>query len=162
MIFFTDISLTGFWTDIIFSIILVSASINAIFSKKTEKSWLTILLRSFAVFSSIIVFGLILISLTTPLIWDTFKLKSFYYQKVDDRLFNAYFKPVGAYAGGEGNFWITESPYYFPIIEVVKYNDRAVLWNFAATEWEDKPINQEEVVESYIRDEVIAMEKTIE
>lgn len=155
IVLFTDFSLTGFWTDVVFSIALVTITLKIVFKRKTEKPWKTILLRTIAIICSIVVYGLLILMLNIPFSEDTFKMKSFYYQKVDGRLFNAYFKPVGAYAGGEGNFWITESPIYFPLIEIQKYRDRTVLWNFSLDEWDGEPVDQNEVVKNYIRDEII-------
>ena len=117
------------------------------------------MLRTLTILSSVVVFGLIGLNLINPFAWDTFKMRSFYYVNVDGRLFNAYFKPVGAYAGGEGNFWITETPKYFPTIEIEKFYNRTVLWDFSATEWEGEPIDQNKVVKSYIKDEIIDKEK---
>ncbi len=44
--------------------------------------------------------------------------------------FNAYFKSVRFYAGGYGNFWITECPKYFPLIEQEVYYKRTWDNNF--------------------------------
>ena len=155
----TDISLVGYWTDIIFSITLVSFGLWTVFKIKSDKTRLTIMLRTLTISSSVVVFGLLGLNLINPFAWDTFKMRSFYFVNVDERLFNAYFTPVGAYAGGEGNFWITETPKYFPIIEIEKFYERTVLWDFSATEWEGEPIDQNKVVKSYIKDEIIDKEK---
>jgi hypothetical protein len=103
--------------------------------------------------------GLLGLSLMLPFAWDILKLRSFYYESVDGRLFNAYFRPVGAYSGGEGNFWITESPKYFPLVEISKYYKHAILWDFRATEWEGEPINQHEIVRRYVKEEIIDKKK---
>ena len=121
----TNISLVGYWTDIVFSILAVSVTLKVVFKRKTEKTWLTRTLRTLAILTSIVVYGLLGLNLINPFAWDTFKMRGFYYQSVEGRLFNAYFKPVGAYAGGEGNFWITETYKYFPIIDVEKYYEHA-------------------------------------
>ena len=155
IVLFTGYSLTGYWTDIIISLVLVTITLIVVFKRKTEKQWKTILLRAIAILCSVVVYGLLGLSLINPFSWDTLKMRSFYFQEVDGRLFNAYFKPVGAYAGGEGNFWITESPIYFPLIEIQKYYDRTVLWNFRVDEWDGQPIDQNGVVKSYIIDEII-------
>lgn len=82
-------------------------------------------------------------------------MTSFYWIDVDDRIFNAYFQPVGAHSGGEGNFWITESPTYFPVIEEAVYYKHAILWNFGTKEFDGQSVDQNEIVRSYIKDEVI-------
>ena len=157
VILFTEFSLIGFWTDIIFSIVLSLFALWAIFRNMTAKRWLTITLRAMAIILSAVVFGLIAWSLTNIKTWDAFKMRSFYYQKVDGRVFNAYFKPVGAYAGGYGNFWITETPKYFPLIERQVYYETAVQWDFNSDSSDGQ--SAVDVVKSYIQDEVINQKK---
>lgn len=82
-------------------------------------------------------------------------MKSFNHQEVNGRIFNAYFQPVGAYSGGEGVFWITESPKFLPFIEIEKYYNGAILWDFTWTEWDGEPCNQTEIVRNYIQTEVV-------
>jgi hypothetical protein len=155
----TDISLQGYWTDIFFSVFLSFFTLTIVLRKNTDKGWLTKVLRRTTLVCSSIVFGLIVLNLINPFAWDTLKLRSFKEQRVEGRIFHAYFKPVGAYAGGEGNFWITESPKYFPIIEIEKFYHRTVPWDFRLKEWEGKPVDQYEIVKDYILSEIIAKEK---
>lgn len=155
---FTDLSLVGYWTDILSSILLVSIGLWATSGFKAEKTWLKYILRVLNVSYALVVFGIVGLNLINPFAWDSLKMRSFYYEKVDGRLFNAYFKPVGANSGGEGNFWITETPKYFPIIEMEKFYEGAVLWDFRATEWEGEVIDQNVVVKRYIQKEVIDQE----
>ncbi len=91
--------------------------------------------------------------------WTPLNFVAFYYQSVNGRLFNAYFKPVGAYSGGEGNFWITEVPKFFPIIEWRVYYDRTVHWNFNDDTFDGQQVDNYEVVKEYIKDEVIDKKK---
>jgi hypothetical protein len=158
-ILFTNISLTGFWTDVIFSILLSISSLRLVFKKRTNELWLTWTLRATNIICSLIVFGLIGLNLMNPFAADTLKLRSFYFQSVDGRLFNAYFKPVGAYSGGYGNFWITETPKYFPLIEWRVYYDRTVDYDFNDDNWDGEPTDNYEVVRNYIKEEVIDKEK---
>jgi hypothetical protein len=151
----TDISLVGFWTDVVFSILFSMFSLIIVFKNRTTNNWLTILIRTTTVILSVIVFGVMCISLTSPFITDHFKMRSFYFQKVDGRIFNAYFKPVGSYSGGQGNFWITESPVFFPLIETRVYYDRTVHHDFNDDMWDGEPIDNYEVVKSYIKREII-------
>ena len=155
---FMDISLTGFWTDVIFALVLVSVVLMIGLKRKTENIWLTRILKGSSIMAAICVYGILLIGIINPFAWDVFQMENFHYQKIKERSFHAYFKPVGAYAGGEGNFWITESPSYFPFIEVLRFYEPAVSWNFKATEFDGKPVDQEEMVRQYILDEVIAKE----
>jgi hypothetical protein len=152
MLWLTNLSLVGFWTDIIAAILLSIISLIVTFRKKSASRSSTIALRLTASALSAVVFGLIFLAFTNIFILDTFKMRSFYYLKVDGRIFHAYFKPVGAYAG---NFWITESPKYFPIVEWPVYYDRTVQWDFSADSSEGQPVDNYEVVRSYIKDEVI-------
>ncbi|MFD2521982.1 hypothetical protein [Emticicia soli] len=99
------------------------------------------------------------LNLVSTFFWDISKLRTFYYQSVDGRLFNAYFKPVGAYSGGYGNFWITETPKYFPLIESRVYFNRTVHHDFSDDIFDGEPIDNYEVVRSYIKEEVIDKQK---
>jgi hypothetical protein len=155
MLWLTNLSLVGFWTDIITAILLSIIILIVTFRKRTASRPSTIALRLTASALSAVVFGLIFLAFTNIFILDTFKMRSFYYLRVDGRIFHAYFKPVGAYAGGQGNFWITESPKYFPVVEWPVYYDRTVRWDFSADSSEGQPVDNYEVVRSYIQDEVI-------
>lgn len=150
----TDISLTGFWTEVIFSVLLSFLAFRIVFKSKTKKLWLTIILKTTNVFCLLIIFG-IFGSFMNFFFIDTFKLRSFYYQSVEGRLFNAYFKPVGAYSGGYGNFWITETPKYFPLIEWRVYWNRTIHHDFNDDMFDGSPIDNYEVVRGYIKSEVI-------
>ncbi|MCB9034605.1 MAG: hypothetical protein H6553_12265 [Chitinophagales bacterium] len=158
VVLFTDISLVGYWTDVIFSIILVSISLVIIFKFKIKEMWLSFVLRTLAILNSVVVYGLLILNIINPFAWDILELKTFYYEIVDERLYNAYFKPVGSYSGGQGNFWITEIPKVFPIIEIDKYYNRTVDWNFKVDEFDGEIVDQNEVVKSYIKSEVIEKE----
>lgn len=155
----TDISLVGFWTDILFSIVLSTITLIFVFKRRTNKLWLTISLKIMNILCLLTVFGLLGLNLGSPFVWDILKLRTFYYQSVDGRLFNAYFKPVGAYSGGYGNFWITETSKYFPLIEWSVYFNRTVHHDFSDDTFDGKPINNYEVVRSYIKEEVIDKQK---
>lgn len=154
----TDISFTGYWTDIIFSILLVSIGLLTVFKHTSRKTWLNTSLKTLTIIYSVMVFGLGGLNLINPFTWNTFKMKSFYLEEIDGRIFNAYFKPVGAYSGGEGVLWITESPKLLPFIEIEKHYNGTVLWDFRITEWEGDPVDQAEIVKNYILDEVIEKE----
>ena len=154
-VWFTDLSLIGYWTDLISSVFLVSTTLLLVFKHKFEEIWVTTTLRTVAVLCSVAVYGFIGLKLINSVVRDTFKTKSFCFQQVEGRLFNAYFRPVGAYAGGEGSFWITESPQYFPLIEVEKFYDGSVLWDFNATVWEGEPVDQKRVVKAYVIDKIL-------
>lgn len=151
----TDFSFTGYWTDIIFSVVFSIFALRLSFKIKLGQLWQTWLLRVANLVATFVVFGLLGLNLVNPFTWDVLKMRSFYFQQVDGRLFNAYFKPVGAYAGGYGNFWISETPKYFPIIEWRVYWNRTVHHNFNDDSFDGEPIDNYEVVKSYIRDEVI-------
>jgi hypothetical protein len=155
IILLTNYSLTGFWTDVVFSMLLSSFVLLLVLKKMMKAPWRIVLLRTLIIIGFFAVFNLIALSLTNPFSFDLIKLRSFYFQKVEGRTFNAYFKPVGAYAGGQGNIWITESPIYFQLIEKRVYYERGVHHDFTDDYWEGKPIDNYEVVRAYIKDEVI-------
>lgn len=154
----TPISLTGYWTDVIFSFIFSIFALRTVFSETVARRWLILTQRTVTVICSLVVFGLIGLNLIIPFGWDVFKLRSFYFQAVEGRLFNAYFKPVGAYGRGYGSFWITESPKHFPIFEKRVYRDGATIHNFLVDTVANEPIDNYEIVRTYIKDEVIKKE----
>ena len=150
----TDFSLLGFWTDIFFSISLFIFSIVVTFSHKAKKQWLTITLRTISICFFFVVYSF-LTPFMTMFFADTFKLRSFCLIKVDGRLFNAYFKPVGAYSGGYGNFLITECPKYFPLIEHQVYYDRTVHHDFSEDISEGELIDNREIIRQIVKEHVI-------
>ena len=155
MLFFTDFSLTGFWTDIIFALAFAFFALRLAFKYNSPNFGLTLFIRIVTIVCSLALFSLGALKSNYPYTSDTLKLRSFIFQKVEGRIFNAYFKPVGAYAGGYGNFWITESPKYFPIVERQVYYDRTIDWDFNDETFDGKPVNNKEIVKSYIRSEVL-------
>ncbi len=159
IVLFTNISLIGFWTDLIFSMLLSFFALRLVLKNNTSNRPLTLTLRGSTIICSLLVFGLLVINLLNPFSVDTLKLRSFYLQSVDGRLFNAYFKPVGAYSGGFGNFWITESPKYFPFVECQIYYDRTVHYDLNDDNWDGQPTDNYEVVRTYIKEEVIEQDK---
>lgn len=155
IVLLTDFSIIGFWTDVIFSIFLSIVGLRLIFKKSADNLRLKIFIRTTNIICSLVVFGLLGLNIISPFALDTLKLRSFYFQKVNGRLFNAYFKPVGAYSGGYGNFWITETPKYFPIIERRVYWERTVHHDFGSDTFEGETIDNKSVVRTYIKDNII-------
>ncbi len=154
-----QISLYGYWTDVIFSIIASVISYKIVFNNKIKAIWLNRTLKMVSGITIALVTIFLFLTLVNPFAWDKFKMRAFYNKEVNNRLFNAYFSPVGSYAGGEGSFWITEVPRIFPIIEIERYYDRTILWNFRVDTFDGNPVNQDEIVISYIEEEVIDKEK---
>lgn len=159
IVLLTDFSIIGFWPDVIFSILLSIFGFRLIFKKNADNLWLTISIKTTNIICTLIVFGLLGLNVTSLFALDTLKLRSFYFQKVNGRLFNAYFKPVGAYAGGYGNFWITESPRYFPIIEWRVYWEKSVHHDFGSNNFDGKTLDNEAMVRIYIKDNIIDKNK---
>jgi energy-coupling factor transporter transmembrane protein EcfT len=147
ILIFTNISFVGFWTDILGAILLL-----ILFLWKGDYKSLMYMLTS-GMISFLILF------LYEPFILEKFNVNVFRFQEVNGRLFNAYFRPVGSYSGGYGNFWITESPKYFPFIEKEIYYDRTVYYDFNSDTFDGQPVNASEVVKSYIQGEIIDKNK---
>ena len=103
----TDYSLVGFWTDVVVSILLWVICWRLLFIKNVEVKWMNRISNVLIIINSIVIGGLMFLTILNPFSLDTLKLRSFYFQSVQERTFHAYFKPVGAYSGGQGNFWIT-------------------------------------------------------
>lgn len=152
----TDYSLSGYWTDVLMTIILLIYSVWRLLHRVKTTGWVkwTLHVTNFSV--SVCITWMIWLVVSNPFSIDKLKLRAFYFQAVEGRLFSAYFKPVGAYSGGYGNFWITEMPRYFPIIERQVYWDRAVHHDFSEDMVDGEKVDNYEVVRSYIREEVIA------
>lgn len=159
LITFSDYSLVGYWTDIIFSVVLAFYSYKLSFKTELEIRLIKVYSKTVTLLcltSVLLFFGLTILN---PFSSDKLKMRSFLFQRVEGRIFNAYFKPVGAYSGGFGNFWITETPIYFPIIEHEIYWDRTVNHDFNDDNFDGVPTDNYQVVKSYIFDEVILKEK---
>lgn len=71
----TDISLTEFWTDVIFSICISFFALRLVFKNKTDIIWLTITLKTTNILCSLLVFGLLGLSLISPFAWDVLNLE---------------------------------------------------------------------------------------
>jgi len=152
----TNFSLIGFWTDILFSICLFIISVRVTFRHQTENKGLKIMLRTIAIsFSLIVLYSLN--PFMTIFFADTFKLRTFYFIKVDNRLFNVQFKPVGAYSGGYGNFLVTESPLYFPIIEKPIYYERTFENDLSEDTFDGQPVDNREIIRQVIKEQIIPL-----
>jgi len=156
LLWFTAFSLTGYFTDFLIGIMLLLGFAGFIkLMYPVSSKWVLLLLLFFVggVSQKRGGFGIFM--------WDALKTKSFLYEEVDGRMFHAYFTPVGAYSGGEGVFWITESPIHFPFIEQDKYIDAAVLWDFRLEEWEGTPVDQQQIVREYIKEHILLSKESI-
>lgn len=153
---FSEITLTGFWTDVIVAVLLVTMNwLNVFKQGKSSKKIIFNLSIIISISATTICLG-IAAKFLNPWNWGSIKTRSFCFQQIKGRLFNAYFTPVGAYSGGEGQFWISESPLYCPLIEIEIYYDRTVDWDFRNEEWDGQKIDQNEVVRAYIMEHILA------
>jgi hypothetical protein len=153
---YTNISFTGFWTDLLLTISLAIWALWLVIKNNYSKAWYRFPMRIIHLLCSLLVFGFLIKKITNPFNLNNLEVTSFYLQQVDGRFFNAYFVPVGSYSGGEGDLRITESPRYFPIIETEIYYKHAVLWNFKNDEWDGQKIDQYSILDDYIKTEIIA------
>jgi hypothetical protein len=103
----------------------------------------------------LVVFGAFGLKLLNPFALDTFKLRSFYFLSVDNRLFNAYFKPVGSYSGGYGCLWIAETPRYFPLIEWNVHYHSSVHHDYNDDVFDGERIDNSKLIIKYIQEEVV-------
>lgn len=146
----TDYSLVGFWTDVVVSMLLSIICWRLLFIKDEEVKWMSITSNVLIKINSIVIAGLMLLIILNPFSLDTLKLRSFYFQSVQERTFHAYFKPVGAYSGGQGKFWITESQKFFPLIEKEVHYNRTVHHDFGDDVFEGEVIDNYAEVRRYI------------
>ncbi|MBS1636898.1 MAG: hypothetical protein JST26_13355 [Bacteroidetes bacterium] len=154
MVLLTSFSWTGFWTDIVFSLTLFILSFIITFRQKMKNRWFTLILRTISVSFIFVVYSF-LIPFTTVFFQDTFKLRSFCFIKADDRIFNAYFKPVGAYSGGYGNLAVTESPRFFPLIEKPVYKENRLVYDLRADTFEGQTVDNREIIRQIIAEKII-------
>lgn len=155
LIFFTPLSFIGFWFDffMIYFMTFFCLWVTILLNKRG-----TLKMRVAKIISvvNLCILGLFMNFLQiNPYNFDHFKLTSFNFIVLEGRLFHAYFKPVGAYAGGEGQFWITESNLLIPFVEKEVFYDRTCMWDFGNLEFEGYPVNQNKIVETYIKEHVL-------
>lgn len=158
LLLFFNFSLVGFWTDFFIPTFLTTGFLYSILKKETTINSLrnTFRILTLGISIAYIFIGIRQINnIGFFSFLDSTKLTSFYWENVNDRTFNAYFQPVGAYSGGEGNFWITECLPYFPLIEETVYYKHAILWDFGVKEFDGQNIDQNKVIREYIKNEVI-------
>jgi hypothetical protein len=155
----TSFSLTGYWTDAIFTILLLSANWLLSLGSNRKKNQLLTAIKITNYLCSAFVVLILAWWLSNPFFIDNLKIRTFYFQKVDKRLFNAYFKPVGAYSGGYGNFWISETLIYFPMVEKRIYWERTVNHDFGEDTFDGVTIDNYQIVKEYIKEHIIETEK---
>ena len=87
MVLLTDYSLTGYWTDVVFSVVFSIYALKLSFKNEIGQLWMIESLIIINVATTLIVYGLLVVNIINPFAWDVFKLRSFYFQQVDGRLF---------------------------------------------------------------------------
>lgn len=150
---FTDYSLTGFWTDIIFYFTL---SLLFLFFSYTNGSLNKLSVITYKVLSTtllIITICYAIIFLNNFKNWQIFKVVSLRTQNLKDRTFHPYFSPVGSWGRGYGKFWISESPKYFPLIEKTVYFEAATDYDMKSLYFEETPI--EEIIKTTIENSIL-------
>lgn len=150
-----EISITGYWSDVFFSISVALIMFLYIFKYDSGNGVLTLISRITCTLILILVVGSLLHQASTPFFLDKLKLTTFHFIEVNNRLFHAYFIPTGAYSGGEGTFWITESYPFIPFIEIEQYYHHAILWDFRLDKWDGSSVNQNDIVTGIIEREII-------
>ncbi len=149
------ISWIGIWTDVLFSILLSAITLWLVFHSSTGNFRIVFFARMLAIACAMLVAGIMLTYVSNPFRLNVLKARSFLYQRVDGRIFNAYFKPVGSYSGGYGNLLITETPLWFPLIERTVYYQRVVHHDFGDDTFEGQPIDNNALIKQYIRKEIV-------
>ncbi|MDN4166764.1 hypothetical protein QWY31_14730 [Cytophagales bacterium LB-30] len=143
----TAFSLTGYWTDILVAGLLSFGNYYYFYKKHV------FLHKVLALVYLVVIFGFYLLYLILPFSKAIFKTQSYPSLVLDNRTFHAYFKPVGAYASGQGTFWVTESPAFLRFIEVEKYYNGAFPWNPNGSTSEDKT-STESFLRTFIQTEI--------
>lgn len=152
---FTTYSMVGFWTDGLLALVFCILAVRTIFNTKSTNSLIKWAVRVANVLVLTISLTVAYAFFSNPFFIDHFKITSFYYVYENGNLYNAYFKPVGAYSGGQGNLWIAEVPLLFPFIEHEVYYERAARHDFGEDmDFEMNPVNNLEVLRNYINREL--------
>lgn len=121
---FLRISLIGIWSDIIVLIFLLIISFKSLlrFKKGILKFFLYII-NIFFVF--LITIAILSISLTI----DCNKVQSFYFEKIDNRVFNVYYYPESKIFNRGGSLSIKEVVPFCPLLEKEIYHE-SKFWEF--------------------------------
>ena len=119
----TPFSLTGFWTDIIFALILVVFSLYWLFKHKIENKVVRLLFNITTIISSFLVLVLIVIYAINPYSWTVLQTK-FIESKTNGNFIELnYFRPTGAWGCGYGTYWESKTLKYFPLIEHITHEN---------------------------------------
>jgi hypothetical protein len=154
---FTEYSLTGFWSDIVFFTILLAILTFSLFKVKRNSLALLPVYRILSICILILTLAYYGYAITNP--FDTRRdTKTLKTQTVNSRIFHPYFRPVGSWGKGYGSFWITESPGLFPFLEKTVFAEPGTDYNF--TEKEFDGTSMDEIVRAYILEEIIAGKKS--
>lgn len=149
---FTEYKLAGYWTDYIAGIAFFVAFLITIILKSFSNLSIKIASLTYIVFYSVWYLTVLGSFFDSPFFVDKFKTRSFLYLNVKDQLYNVYFKPVGAYAGGYGNLIIMECPNYFPIIEKPVHFIRCYTEDLKSDTFEGFPVDNREIVRQEIEE----------
>lgn len=109
---FTNISLTGYYTDLI-ALITISILSHYWFVFKKEKTPQRALSILYAGVTSFWLFSVLI----NPFSWNQLKVTTFDVEVNDNYFTLNYFQPVGSWGCGYGSYWETQTLLYFPILE---------------------------------------------
>lgn len=131
-VLFSKYSITGFWSDIIFSCILIFISIILSFKFKHENKILIRLNKGISIFYSVTFCLVVGIKIINPFNWTIFSTSQIEYKIKNSEITISYFEPTGAWGCGHGKYWETKTFLYFPIIEKEVYVDNCSLedWSY--------------------------------
>lgn len=155
LLLFSNYSLAGLWTDAIVLVLLLAGSFFFLFVKTYTRNPADVFLKGTWFLALAVCLAGSWRFFSNPFFIDYFKLRTFSSLRVNGRRFNAYFKPVGAYSGGYGNFWISERVRWLPFLEREVYYEHAVHWNFNDDSPEGEPVDNAAVARQYVADEVL-------
>lgn len=118
VVMLSPFSLTGFWTDNLFSLGIVIISLLWSFKRKIEKKTIRIALRVTTIISSIFVFGIIGLHVIDPFSWTVMRTKMARWSSPKPPIIEfEYFEPTGSRGCGCGTYWKTKTLICFPFIE---------------------------------------------
>ena len=149
VLYLTHISFTGYFTDIVILIVLYVLIWIIFLKSRKQPTKDHVNNKAVLIFLGGFTFILIVL-LGHPYSVGKIKTTSFLFQRVNNKLYHAYFIPVGSYSGGEGDLIIASSPHLFPLIEERIHYEHSVLWDYGASIFDGQPVNQESAIRNFI------------
>lgn len=117
LIFYSQFSLAGFWSDIYFTLILILFSIIFVFKRNQLDKWFSRTCKTIQIGCLGVCAYFIISNLNNSVFWGRTETKTFSNITIQNQTYNAYFHPVKLFTGGYGNVSVTRKLSFLPIFE---------------------------------------------